>query len=117
MRAGWLAAGLTLAGLGVPALAQTASVAEVVVVAPTPLPGPRIDPDKLPVTVESLSSRDFARVGSLSITDALEQRVAGVSLADPQGNGFTRDFNFRGFRRRPCRARREGLAVYMAGCG
>ena len=97
VRAGWLAAGLALAGLGAPALAQTASVAEVVVVAPTPLPGPRIDPDKLPVTVESLSSRDFARVGSLSTTAALQQRIAGVSLADTQGNGFTESFDFRGF--------------------
>ena len=115
MTAGWLAVGLAFAGIGGAAFAQTASVAEVVVVAPTPLPGVKIDPDKLPVTVESLSSHDFARVGSLSTTDALQQRIAGVSLADTQGNGFTESFDFRGFQASPLQGTPEGIAVYVGG--
>lgn len=110
-----LFAGLALAGLGAPALAQSPSVDEVVVVAPTPVPGMRIDPDKLPVTVESLSSRDFARVGSLSTTDALQQRIPGVSLADTQGNGFTESLDFRGFDASPLQGAPQGIAVYLGG--
>ena len=85
------------------------------VVAPTPLRSGLIDSDKLPATVQTLSADDFARAGSLSVTDALEQRVAGVSLSDTQGNGFTRDLNFRGFTASPLQGTPEGLAVYMDG--
>ena len=109
------AAGLLAAVIWTPASAQTASVSEVVVVAPTPLPGANIDPDKLPVTVERLTSSDFARTGSLSATDALEQRIAGVSLSDSQGNGFTKSLDFRGFRASPLQGAPEGVAVYMGG--
>ena len=106
---------LAVAGLTSAAQAQPAPVAEVVVVAPTPLPGVEVDPDKLPVTVERLSSADFARVGSLSTTDALQQRLAGVSLADTQGNSFTETLNFRGFSASPLQGAPEGIAVYMGG--
>ncbi|MEI9963983.1 MAG: Plug domain-containing protein [Caulobacteraceae bacterium] len=85
------------------------------VVAPTPLPGAGVDPDKLPGVVESLTAQDFERTDSLSAADALEQRVAGVSLSDTQGNGFTKDLNFRGFEASPLQGTPEGLAVYMNG--
>ena len=55
------------------------------------------------------------RTDSLSVTDALEQRVAGVSLSDTQGNNFTRDLNFRGFQASPLQGTPQGLAVYMNG--
>ena len=110
-----MAAGLAFLSLAPSARAQGASVAEIVVVAPTPLPGANIDPDKLPVTVESLSSRDFARVGSLSTTDALQQRIPGVSLADTQGNGFTESLDFRGFDASPLQGTPQGIAVYLGG--
>jgi iron complex outermembrane receptor protein len=110
-----LAASLLLAGVGAPALGQAASDAELVVVAPTPLPGAGIDPDKLPVTVQRLTSADFARTGSLSTTDALQQHIAGVSLADTQGNGFTESLDFRGFQASPLQGTPEGIAVYMGG--
>ncbi len=111
------AAGLALAGLASPCLAQdpAVQVAPVVVVAPTPLPGLQVDPDKLPVTVERLSAGDFARAGSLSTTAALQQRIAGVSLADTQGNGFTESFDFRGFGASPLQGTPQGIAVYMGG--
>jgi iron complex outermembrane receptor protein len=110
-----LATSLALAGHAAPAHAETAAVSEVVVVAPTPLPGARLDPDKLPVTVERLTSSDFSRVGSLSAADALQQRIAGVSLADAQGNGFTTSFDFRGFEASPLQGTPQGIAVYMGG--
>ena len=88
---------------------------EVEVVATTPLPGPYVDADKLPATVDTLSSEDFTRAGSLAVTDALEQRVAGLSTSDTQGNGFTKDVNFRGFEASPLQGTPQGLAVYMNG--
>ena len=110
-----LVAGLSVSAVGAPALAAAPSVAEVVVVAPTPLPGVKLDPDKLPVTVERLTSSDFARTGSLSAADALQQRIAGVSLADTQGNSFTQSFDFRGFDASPLQGTPQGIAVYMGG--
>ena len=88
---------------------------EVEVVAPAPLAGAGIDPDKLPVVALTVTADDLRRAGSLSVTDALEQRVPGLSLSDSQGNGFTRDVNFRGFQASPLQGAPEGLAVYMDG--
>jgi len=85
------------------------------VVARSPLKGPGIDPDKLPVTVRSLTSSDFARLNSLSVTDTLMQRIPGVSTSDPQGNDFTMDVRFRGFAASPLQGTPQGLAVYQNG--
>jgi len=87
----------------------------VVVVAPAPLGGPEVDADKLPITVESLSAEDLERSGARVVTAALAQRAPGVSLSDSQGNGFTRDLNFRGFSASPLQGTPQGLAVYMGG--
>ena len=109
---GWAPAGL--------AMAETASepaplLRGVEIVAATPLPGAGVDPDKLPAVVASLSSDDFVRTRSLAVTDALEQRIAGLSLSDTQGNAFTKDVNFRGFQASPLQGTPQGLAVYMNG--
>jgi iron complex outermembrane recepter protein len=85
------------------------------VVATSPLKGPGIDPDKLPVTVDSLTAKDFARSNSLSVTDTLSQRVPGISTSDPQGNDFTQDVRFRGFAASPLQGTPQGLAVYQNG--
>jgi len=85
------------------------------VVTTSPLKGPGIDPDKLPVTVQSLTAGDFARLNSLSVTDTLMQRIPGVSTSDPQGNDFTMDVRFRGFAASPLQGTPQGLAVYQNG--
>jgi iron complex outermembrane receptor protein len=90
-------------------------LSEVVVVAPTPLEGRGVDPKKLPATVLALDASDFQRSGSLAVTDALAQHVAGLSLSDTQGNSFLRDVNFRGFQASPLQGAPQGLAVYMGG--
>lgn len=64
-----------------------ATISPLVVIAPTPLAGPGVDPDKLPAATETLTGEDLQRRGSLSVTDALEQRTPGLSLSDSQGNG------------------------------
>jgi iron complex outermembrane receptor protein len=112
-------AGLTalLAAMPLTAMADepTSTVSPVVVVAPTSVAGAGIDADKLPGATESLGAADLERRGSLSITDALEQRTPGLSLSDTQGNGFTRDLNYRGFTASPLQGTPQGLAVYMGG--
>jgi iron complex outermembrane receptor protein len=85
------------------------------VVATSPLKGPGIDPDKLPVTVDSLTAKDFARLNSLSVTDTLMQRTPGISTSDPQGNDFAMDVRFRGFAASPLQGSPQGLAVYQNG--
>jgi iron complex outermembrane receptor protein len=90
-------------------------VGRVVVTAPAPLGGPLMDADKLPITVETLSADDLEHGGSRVVTEALAQKAAGVSLSDSQGNGFTRELNFRGFTASPLQGTPEGLAVYMGG--
>lgn len=113
------AAALT-ASAAAPAMAHAAEdappqVSEVVVVAPTPLDGRGVDPDKLPAVVETVGGGAFVRSGSLAVTGALEQHVAGVSLADTQGNAFAKDLNFRGFDASSLQGAPQGLAVYIGG--
>jgi len=85
------------------------------VVATSPLKGPGIDADKLPGTVQSLTSGDFARLNSMSVTDTLMQRIPGVSTSDPQGNDFAMDVRYRGFAASPLQGTPQGLAVYQNG--
>jgi iron complex outermembrane receptor protein len=91
------------------------TISPIVVIAPAPLGGPGVDADKLPASTETLGAGDLRRRGSLSITDALEQRTPGLSLSDAQGNGFTKDLNYRGFAASPLQGTPQGLAVYMGG--
>jgi len=110
------ALGLTVLTLSPLAWAQTAPatpVGELVITAP--LGGAAIDADKLPAFAQTVGSKDFERSGSLSVTDALEQAVPGLSLSDTQGNGFAKDVDFRGFKASPLEGAPEGLAVYMGG--
>ena len=103
---------------GAPEFARAADAPEVsgvVVVAPTPLEGRGVDPQKLPAVVETLGADDFRRSGSRAVTDALEQHVAGATLADTQGNAFTKDFEFRGSDASPVQGEPQGVAVYMGG--
>jgi iron complex outermembrane recepter protein len=118
---GWLALALALApalaagGARAAADAAPTSVAPITVVAPAPLGGPGVDADKLPASTETLDAADLERRGSLSITDALEQRTPGLSLSDTQGNGFAKGLDYRGFSASPLQGAPQGLAVYMGG--
>ena len=111
-------AGLAAILLAIPIAAaaeEAPTVSSITVVAPTPLAGPGVDADKLPGATESLQASDLQRRGSLSITDALEQRTPGLSLSDSQGNGFARGLNYRGFQASPLQGAPQGLAVYLGG--
>ena len=124
--------------LAAPALAQDTSntLPEIRVIAPSPLstvsrsatppvstdapPSVTGDPtlidrDKVPSNTQSLTADDFSRAYSASVTDALMQRVPGVSTTDVQGNPFTQDLRYRGFAASPLQGTPQGIAVYMNG--
>ncbi len=85
------------------------------IIATSPLPGTGVDRDKMPGTVRSLGADDFARTGSLSVTDTLFQRIPGVSLSDPSGNGAAQELSYRGFAASPLQGTPQGITLYMSG--
>jgi iron complex outermembrane recepter protein len=103
--------------LGLPAAAQAQSVAlpEIEVIATSPLTGAGISRDKVPAMVQTLSADDIQSTYSPSLTDALFQRIPGVSTNDVQGNGFVQDLRYRGFAASPLVGTPQGLAVYLGG--
>ena len=95
----------------------SSTVGEVVVVAPAPLPGGMVDPDRLPGDVRVLSGGALAAGDQGGLTDALSGRSAAIHIADEQGSSFAPDVEFRGFGASPIlgAAGGEGLAVYLNG--
>src|SRR6267378_2950401 len=98
------------------ALAQSEPVAlpEVNVIAPSPLGG-YVDRDKVPGTVQTLTSDDFKRTESPIVTETLFQRIPGISVSDPSGNGAAQELSYRGFFASPVQGTPQGVAVYMSG--
>jgi iron complex outermembrane receptor protein len=110
------AAAVALTLLPMSALAQneTITLPEVNVVATSPLGG-GINRDKVPGTVQTLTSDDFARTESPVVTDTLFQRIPGVTLSDPNGNGAAQELSYRGFFASALQGTPQGVAVYMSG--
>ncbi|MDB6088698.1 MAG: hypothetical protein JWN85_1482 [Gammaproteobacteria bacterium] len=95
---------------------QTKSVAEVVIVGTTPLPGSGVDLDKVPSNVQTLGPNDLdPDHHSDLVPAAAARRMASVSLNDEQGNPFQPDFVYRGFEASPVSGIAEGLAIYQNG--
>ncbi|MBV8778315.1 MAG: TonB-dependent receptor [Alphaproteobacteria bacterium] len=96
--------------------ARTATtLAPIEVIAPTPLAGAGIDPDKIAGSVQTLTSPDIERTGSPLITDALFQRVPAATLSDPNGNSADQALAYRGFSASPLQGTPPGIAVYLNG--
>jgi iron complex outermembrane receptor protein len=96
-------------------LAQPQALPEIQVISTSPLAGAGIDRDKVPALVQTLTGEDFTRSYNLNVTDALFQRIPGVSTSDQQGNSFQTDIRYRGFVASPVPGQPQGLAVYMNG--
>ena len=65
--------------------------------------------------VDTVTAADISRTYSMSVTEALQQRVPSVNLQDVQGNGFFQDLRYRGFTASPLQGTPQGLAVYVNG--
>ena len=110
------AAVVAFAVLSTLALAQneTITLPDVNVVAASPLGG-GLNRNKVPGTVQTLTSDDFKRTESPIVTDTLFQRIPGVTLSDPNGNGAAQALSYRGFFASPLQGTPQGVAVYMSG--
>jgi iron complex outermembrane recepter protein len=95
--------------------APTVTLPTVEVIGTSPLPGSGIDRDKVPGTVRTLNSDDFTRTASPNVAETLFQRIPGVSLSDPSGNGAAQELSYRGFTASPLQGTPQGIAVYMSG--
>jgi outer membrane receptor protein involved in Fe transport len=101
--------------LPVAAAAQTPSVPEQVLITASPLPGTAIDPNKIPLNIQTLSSADLERFGAASALNTLADEIAGVSIANAQGNPYQPNLFYRGFEASPLAGDAQGLAVYADG--
>ncbi len=87
----------------------------VVVIGSTPLMDSDLIRDQVPETTRVLSAEDINRTGIPTLTGAMLDNVASVTVNDTQGNVFQPDILFRGFTASPVAGTPEGLAVYVNG--
>jgi outer membrane receptor protein involved in Fe transport len=86
---------------------------EVVVTAP--LAGSELALEKLPTWAQSLDSAAIERRGPPAVLQAMDERLAGVSLSEAQANPFQPNLSYRGFQASPLGGDAQGLAVYVDG--
>ncbi len=87
----------------------------VTVVGSTPLAAADLNRDQVPESTRVLTPNDIDRTGIPSLTGALLDNVASVTVNDTEGNAFQPDILFRGFTASPVAGTPEGLAVYVNG--
>ncbi len=85
------------------------------VVAVTPLPGSDLSRDQIASPVQTASSEDLQRSGSLDLSDLLNKRLNGVYVNENQGNPYQPDINYRGYTASPLLGTPQGLSIYMDG--
>ena len=88
---------------------------EIIVIGTSPLPGTKIDVDKLPYTVQTIRASDLTREGTASIITTLSDQLGSVNINDDLNDPFQPDILFRGFEASPVLGTPEGLAVYQNG--
>ncbi|MDE2377709.1 TonB-dependent receptor [Bradyrhizobium sp.] len=74
-----------------------------------------LDVDKVPSAINAVDANQIKRTGSLNVTDALRDDVAGVNITEVTGNPFQPNVEFRGFVASPVVGTPQGLAVYQNG--
>lgn len=81
----------------------------------SPGTGRGLEVDKVPSAINAVDANQIKRTGSLNITDALRDNIAGVNITEVTGNPFQPDVEFRGFVASPVTGTPQGLAVYQNG--
>lgn len=77
--------------------------------------GRGLEVDKVPSAINAVDANQIKRTGSLNVTDALRNNIAGVSISEVTGNPFQPNVEFRGFVASPITGTPQGLAVYQNG--
>jgi iron complex outermembrane recepter protein len=88
---------------------------EIVVVGVTPVPGLKVDKDKIPGNIQTLRSRELTRNGAASVLGALDQQISSVNFNDTLADPFQPELLFRGFQASPVLGTPQGMAVYQNG--
>jgi iron complex outermembrane receptor protein len=112
--------GLTLTAVSPVLFAQQApqdthALDEIVVVGVTPVPGFKVDKDKIPGNIQTLRSSDLTRNGAANALNALDQQSSTVNFNDTLADPFQPDVLFRGFEASPVLGTPQGIAVYQNG--
>jgi iron complex outermembrane receptor protein len=94
---------------------NTHDLDEIVVVGVTPVPGFKVDKDKIPGNIQTLRSSDLTRNGAASVLSALDQQVSSVNFNDTLADPFQPEVLFRGFEASPVLGTPQGMAVYQNG--
>jgi len=90
-------------------------IEEIKVVATTTRSGLALDPESLPMLVQSLDL-EFSDVSHMpALGDILSQRFAGVTLNMAQNNPLQPDLQFRGYTASPLLGLPQGIAIYQNG--
>ncbi|MYM38492.1 TonB-dependent receptor [Pseudoduganella sp. CY13W] len=85
------------------------------VIGTTPLAGAALAREQVAAHVQHLDSSDLAAPASSNLPDALNRKLAGVTLNEVQGNPYQPDVSFRGYTASPLLGTPQGLAVYLDG--
>ena len=88
---------------------------EIVVIGVTPVPGFKVDRDKIPGSIQTLGSGDLTRNGAASLLGALDQQVGAINFNDTLADPFQPEVLFRGFEASPVLGTPQGMAVYENG--
>jgi outer membrane receptor protein involved in Fe transport len=101
------------------AIAQEATrsagtLAEVVVIATTPVGNTGIPVSKFAGNVQTLS-RDNLTTDTVNLVQRIDQSLGSVNVNDTQGSPFQVDLNYRGFTASPALGTPQGLSVFLDG--
>jgi iron complex outermembrane receptor protein len=88
---------------------------EIVVVGVTPVPGFKVDKDKIPGNIQTLRSNDLTRNGAAGVLGALDQQIGSVNFNDTLADPFQPEVLLRGFEASPVLGTPQGMAVYQNG--
>jgi outer membrane receptor protein involved in Fe transport len=91
------------------------TLAQVLIIANTPLPGFGLPLTEIPANVQTATSLDLQNAQVNNVADYLSQRFMGVNVSDSADNPFQLDINYHGFTASPLVGTPEGLSVYVDG--
>lgn len=86
-----------------------------VVVGTTPLPGIDLPRDQVPANLQTMDSGQVRAAGGVSLGEAMQRSLGGVTVNEMQGNPYQADVNYRGFTVSPLLGTPQGLSVYLDG--
>jgi outer membrane receptor protein involved in Fe transport len=94
---------------------EPAPMAQVFIVASTPLAGVGLQKEQVASALQTASAGDIERSGALDLSDFLNRSLGSVHLNDNQGNPLMMDVSYRGYTASPLLGTPQGLSVYMDG--